>query len=111
MWRFWYTALLEYPVRGSWIIRTRPGMLRWLLRRPNILDADIDVFADVIREPARARAGQQLHWQIVLRDMPRRALGHYRRRRQTVPTVLLAGRHDFALCRAASPPRRATRSS
>lgn len=99
MWRFWYTALLEYPVLGAWVIRTRPGVLRWLLRRgrPDLPDADVDVFVNVAREPARARAGQQLHWQIVLRDIPRRLLGRYRRRFLTVPTVLLAGAHDFAL--------------
>ena len=99
MWRFWYTALLEYPALGAWIIRTRPGVLRWLLRRgrPDLPDADIDVFADVAREPARARAGQQLHWQIVLRDIPRRLLGRYRRQHLHVPTLLLAGTRDFAL--------------
>lgn len=99
MWRFWYTALLEYPVLGAWVIRTRPGVLRWLLRRgrPGLPDADIDVFADCAREPARARAGQQLHWQIVLHDIPRRMLGGYRRQHLTVPTLLLAGTGDFAL--------------
>lgn len=97
IWRFWYTALLEYPVLGAWVIRTRPGVLRWLLRRGGPGLADVDVFADVAREPARARAGQQLHWPLVLRDIPRRMFGGYRRRRLTVPTLLLAGAHDFAL--------------
>ena len=102
VWRFWYTALLEYPVLGAWIIRTRRGVLRWLLRRgrPDLPDADVDVFVRVAREPARARAGQQLHWQVVLRDIPRRALGGYRRHHLSVPTLVLAGAHDFAL----SPP-------
>ena len=75
VWRFWYTALLEYPVLGAWVIRTRPGVLRWLLRRgrPGLPDAEVEIFAAVAREPARARAGQQLHWQVVVRDIPRRA--------------------------------------
>lgn len=99
LWRFWYTALLEYPVLGAWIIRTRPGLLRWLLRRgrPDLPDTDVDSYVDIAREPARARAGQQLHWQVVLRDIPRRILGGYRRKHLSVPTLLLAGRHDFAL--------------
>jgi pimeloyl-ACP methyl ester carboxylesterase len=99
MWRFWFTALFEYPVLGAWVIRTRPGVLRWLLRRgrPDLPAADVDVFTDVAREPARARAGQQLHWQLVVRDIPRRLLGYYRRRHLSVPTVLLAGARDFAL--------------
>lgn len=99
MWRYWYTALLEYPLLGAWVIRTLPGVLRWLLRRgrAGLLDADVDVFVDVARQPARARAGQQLHWQIVLRDIPRQVFGCFRRRHLTVPTLLLAGSHDFAL--------------
>jgi pimeloyl-ACP methyl ester carboxylesterase len=99
MWRFWYTALLEYPLLGAWVIRTRPGVLRWLLRRgrPHLPDPDVDVFAEVAREPDRARAGQQLHWQIVLHDIPRRMLGGYRRQHLRVPTLLLAGSRDFAL--------------
>lgn len=99
MWRFWYTALLEYPVLGAWVIRTRPGVLRWLLRRgrPDLPDADVDVFVDVARQPARARAGQQLHWQVVLRDIPRRALGHYRHQHLSVSTLVLAGSRDFTL--------------
>lgn len=99
MWRFWYTALLEYPLLGPWIIRTHPGVLRWLLRRgrPNLPDSEVDVFADIAREPARARAGQQLHWQVVLRDIPRRLFGGYRRQLLHVPTLLLAGTRDFAL--------------
>lgn len=99
MWRFWYTALLEYPFLGAWVIRTRPGVLRWLLRRgrPDLPDADVDAFVELAREPARAHAGQQLHWQIVLHDIPRRVFGGYRHRHLGVPTLLLAGSQDFAL--------------
>ncbi len=99
VWRFWYTALLEYPVLGAWVIRTRPGVLRWLLRRgrPGLPDAEVEIFAAVAREPARARAGQQLHWQVVVRDIPMRLSGRYRRRHLQVPTLMLAGSRDFAL--------------
>jgi pimeloyl-ACP methyl ester carboxylesterase len=44
--------------------------------------------------PARARAGQALHWQYVLHDIPALALGGKRRRRLTVPALLLAGAAD-----------------
>jgi pimeloyl-ACP methyl ester carboxylesterase len=99
MWRFWYTALFEYPVLGPWLIRTRPGLLRWLLHRgrPGLAEPDVAAFVNPFRDPARARAGQQLQWQMVLHDIPRRMLGRYRGRRLAVPTLLLAGRHDFAL--------------
>lgn len=98
MWRFWYTALLEYPLLGAWVIR-RTGVLAWLLRRgrPGLPDADATVFTGPAREPARARAGQQLHWQVVLRDIPRRVLGGYRHRHLPAPALLLAGAKDFAL--------------
>ena len=98
MWRFWYTALLEYPLLGAWVIR-HTGVLAWLLRRgrPGLPAADAAVFAGPGREPARARAGQQLHWQVVLHDIPRRMLGGYRHQHLTVPTMLLAGARDFAL--------------
>lgn len=98
MWRFWYTALLEYPLVGPWVIR-RPGVLAWLLRRgrPDLPDREVEVFAEVAREPARARAGQQLHWQVVLRDIPRWMVGGYRHQHLSVPTVLLAGEGDFTL--------------
>lgn len=98
IWRYWYTALVEYPVLGAWIIRTRPGLLRWLLRRGrrDLAAADVEIFVGRARRPERARAAQQLHWQVVLRDIPRRALGGYRRRHLAVPTLLLAGSHDFA---------------
>jgi pimeloyl-ACP methyl ester carboxylesterase len=99
LWRFWYTALFEYPGLGAWLIRTRPGLLRWLLRRgrPGLTDPDVAAFVDPFRDPARARAGQQLQWQLVLHDIPRRMRGGYRRQRLAVPTLVLAGRHDFAL--------------
>lgn len=98
-WRYWYTALFEYPLLGSWVIRTRPGLLRWFLRRGRdaVSTDELDLYVDPLRDPARARAGQQLHWQVVQHDIPRRLLGHYRRRQLTVPTLLLAGTRDFAL--------------
>jgi pimeloyl-ACP methyl ester carboxylesterase len=98
MWRFWYTALLEYPLIGAWVIR-RTGVLAWLLRRgrPGLPSTEVEVFADPAREPARARAGQQLHWQAVRHDIPRRMFGGYRHQQLSVPAMLLAGERDFAL--------------
>ncbi|HEY7048394.1 MAG TPA: alpha/beta fold hydrolase [Jatrophihabitantaceae bacterium] len=99
VWRYWYTALFEYPLLGAWIMRARPGVLAWLLRRgrPSLPAADVDVFVERTQQRERARAAQQVHWQLVLRDIPRRALGRYRHRGLTVPTLLLAGDRDFAV--------------
>lgn len=98
-WRLWHTALFEYPLVGAWVIRTHPAVLRWLLRRgrPDLPDTEVDVYLDLAREPARARAGQQIHRQIVLHDIARRVIGRYRRQRLAMPSILLAGRRDFAL--------------
>jgi pimeloyl-ACP methyl ester carboxylesterase len=109
MWRFWYTALLEYPLLGAWVIRTRPDVLGWLLRRgrPDLPDADVDVFVNVAREPARARAGQQLHWQIVRHDIPRRMLGRLPTSTPSRPDVT-ARRCLRLRALTAQPHRRAT---
>src|SRR6266571_5114395 len=54
----------------------------------------LEEFVASSREPARARAGQALHWQYVLHDIPALALGRNRKRRLTVPTLLLTGAAD-----------------
>jgi pimeloyl-ACP methyl ester carboxylesterase len=99
MWRFWYTALLEYPGIGRQVLRRWPGFTRFLLRhglaRPGTADpAATEEFVAAIREPTRARAGEALHWQYVLHDIPALILRRHRAARLTVPTVLLAGEAD-----------------
>jgi pimeloyl-ACP methyl ester carboxylesterase len=97
-WRFWHTALWEYPVLGAFVLRRLPGITRFLLRRWSTTpwtDADLAAFVDATREPARARAGQQLYWQFVLHDIPRLRRGPGPR--LTVPTLLLGGTSDPGL--------------
>jgi pimeloyl-ACP methyl ester carboxylesterase len=97
-WRWWVTALFEWPVLGSWMLRRRPRVAGWLLARDAV---DIDVWTEELRgiytsrltEPARARAGQRLHAWLVL-GMPRLLLGGNRRRRFDIPTLVLGGDHD-----------------
>ncbi len=101
-WRQWYTALIEYPGLGAWVLRTRPGVIRYLLRRgvtdPAIWSAaDLECFVTPFGDPARARAGQALHWQFVLHDIPRLATARYRSQRLEVPTHILAGAKDFSV--------------
>lgn len=96
LWRMWFTALLEYPVLGPLVIRTRPGIIRMLLRR-GARDrsawsaAELDEFTAATRTSARPT--QQVLWQYVVTEMPRmlrsRGAG-----RLTAPTVLLAGARD-----------------
>lgn len=100
-WRMWYTALVEYPVLGAWLLR-KPALVRFLLRRevadPRLWrDDELDAFAGVFREPARAAAGQALHWQFVLREIPELLRRRRPRRPVPVPTTLLAGAADVTL--------------
>lgn len=92
-WRFWHTALWEYPLLGPWVLRNWPGLTRFLLRRWGATSAEaIAEFADASRLPAHARAGRALNWQFVLHDIPK--LGSGRTPRLRVPTEILAGRRD-----------------
>jgi len=98
-WRFWYTALLEYPGIGRRVLRHWPAFTAFLLRRGVVSPAawaegEVEEYAAALREPARARAGEQLHWQFVLHDIPALVTGRYRNSRLTVPTLILAGARD-----------------
>jgi len=103
-WRQWYTALIEYPGVGAWMLR-RPGLVRFLLRRavadPRLWrDDELAAFADVFTQPERARAGQALHWQYVLREIPRLLRRSVPERPSPVPTTLLFGAVDVTLAPA-----------
>jgi pimeloyl-ACP methyl ester carboxylesterase len=102
LWRFWYTALWEYPGTGRLVLRHWPGLTRFLLRRGAAGPAawqpgEVDEFVAASRQPGSARAGQALHWQFVLHDIPGIILSSQRRLRLTVPTMILAGGHDRLL--------------
>ncbi|MQY10734.1 Soluble epoxide hydrolase [Streptomyces sp. RB5] len=101
-WRFWYTALLEQPLLGRWVLRRWPGFTRRLLRKGVVGEevwepVALAQFVDGAREPGRARAGEALHRAFALRDIARLALGRYHRLRLSTPTVILGGAADFML--------------
>jgi pimeloyl-ACP methyl ester carboxylesterase len=98
-WRNWYTALLEYPGIGRRVLAHWPAFTAFLLRHGAASpaawqDGEAEEYAAAFRDPARARAGEQLHWQFVLHDIPALATGRYRRSRLTVPALILAGARD-----------------
>jgi pimeloyl-ACP methyl ester carboxylesterase len=96
-WRMWYTALWEYPLLGPAILRHCPAFTRYILGRGATWNpADRNEFADSVRPWQRAHAGQALHWQYVLRDIPKLATGRFRNHQLTVPTTLLFADDDFA---------------
>jgi pimeloyl-ACP methyl ester carboxylesterase len=98
-WRYWYTALLEYPGIGRRVLRHWPAFTAFLLRRgvarlATWPDGEIGEYAAALRDPARARAGEQLHWQFVLHDIPALVAGRDRASRLRVPALILAGARD-----------------
>ncbi|MBO0786763.1 MAG: alpha/beta hydrolase [Actinobacteria bacterium] len=102
LWRFWHTALLEYPGIGRLVLRHWPGLTRFLLRRGAAVpaawqDGDVAEFVAASRLPGSARAGEAMHWQFVRHDIPGLILHRHRRRRLAVPTVMLAGERDWML--------------
>jgi pimeloyl-ACP methyl ester carboxylesterase len=95
IWRFWYTVLLEFPWLGGRAVRQHPNLLRWLLRRGGA--QDLDSFVDAACRPDNARAGQKLHWQFAMHDIPRLVLGRSRDERLQVPAIIVAGTDDVVL--------------
>jgi pimeloyl-ACP methyl ester carboxylesterase len=99
-WRFWYTALWEYPHIGRRVLRHWPAFTRFQLRHGSAGPAcwepgEAVEYAAALREPSRARAGEALHWQYVLKEILFTA---ERREREAaslrVPTLVLAGERD-----------------
>ena len=88
LWRFWYTAFLEYPRIGRLVLRNWPGLTRFLLRHgsagPAWQPGEVEEFVTASRQPGSARAGEAMHWQFVLHDIPGIILRRYRRLRLTV---------------------------
>lgn len=96
VWRWWVTALFEWPGIGPWILRSRTRVVGWLLARdaaaPSVWTDELrNVYTSVAAEPARAKAGQRLHMQLIL-GMPRLLLG--RERQLDVPTLIIGGEQD-----------------
>jgi pimeloyl-ACP methyl ester carboxylesterase len=96
--RMWFTAFpLEYPGAGQMVLRHWPAFIRFLLRRgtgdPRSWPAE-DLAEFVAAARASAHAGQQVMWQMVVKDMP--GLLHRGRKAPSLelPVLLLAGDRD-----------------
>jgi pimeloyl-ACP methyl ester carboxylesterase len=102
LWRFWHTAFFEYPGIGRLVLRHWPGLTRFLLRRGAADPAawqpgEVEEFIAASRQPGSAQAGEALHWQFVLHDIPGIILHRYRSMRLTVPAVIMTGAQDWML--------------
>ncbi len=99
-WRGTYQVVLGAPLVGEALLRTssRPVttfMRAATTRQEAFSDEDLEIFARVLQDPARARASSRLYRTFVLREALPVALGRYRSRRLTVPTRMVVGADDL----------------
>jgi pimeloyl-ACP methyl ester carboxylesterase len=96
LWRAWYVALVASPIGARAV--ASPGFLPWWLRlggRGHVFDdAQAEAYAAPLREPARARASQQLYraYLALARDIFQRRA--FDTERLTVPARALFGARD-----------------
>jgi len=103
-WRGAYQLVLGAPVLGEALLRTSPRAVEQLIRlgstsQDAFTDADLRAYAQVLQEPARARASSRLYRTFVLEESLPVFLGRYRDRRLMVPTRLLGGQDDLVVSR------------
>lgn len=97
-WRLWYQWVLATPLAGAWLLRNRPAFVRGLIRAWSAKDVwseqELDVFANSLREPQRARASAQYYRTFLLWELFPTLAGRYRNSRLRTPTLLLFGADD-----------------
>jgi pimeloyl-ACP methyl ester carboxylesterase len=103
LWRFAYQLVIAAPAAGPWLIRTQAECLveRTLrggsVRPEAFSDEDIGIFADRLRDPARAEASALLYRTFMLHEQAPVARGRYRSQRLRTPTRMLFGSRDPVL--------------
>jgi pimeloyl-ACP methyl ester carboxylesterase len=91
-----YQVLVGTPILGPLTMTSGNGFIRRLIRAGSgpamrWSDEELDVYADVLREPARARASSACYRTFLTREVLRLAAGGRRGRELRVPTLLLMG--------------------
>jgi len=94
-----YQLPLALPVGGEQLMRRLPVLVRELIRRGSgpgqrWTDEELDAYAEVLREPARARASSAIYRTFLLRELRPLARGRYRDRRLAVPALIATGAAD-----------------
>ncbi len=102
-----YQALLATPVLGPRAMTASPHLIRTLIRAGSgratrWSDADLDRYARVLQEPARANASSACYRTFLTRELPAIARAGDRSRALRVPALLLMGA-DSALRRILDP--------
>lgn len=99
-WRFWYQLAIVSPLGPD--LHRRGRFVRKILvggsTRKEVWDEQtLAVFADTLREPARAEAAVQVYRAFNQGESLEVARGRYADQRLTVPTSMLFGEDDFVL--------------
>lgn len=94
-----YQFLLASPGLGAAVLRHIPGFVKLAHRRgshPGMrwTEAELDCFAESFRSRDHALASSHVYRSFLMRELPRLKKGHYRSKRLTVPTRILAGVAD-----------------
>jgi pimeloyl-ACP methyl ester carboxylesterase len=106
LWRFWYQWLLAAPLLGPMTVKRfaagRASLFsRWIgASRAGWTDEEKAIFLAQLEEPERRRATVLLYRDFLFQDVRKMAVGHYRRMRSEVPTLLLWGVEDRIIRRA-----------
>ena len=96
----WFQYVVATPGLGPRLLGSgRQRLVRRIIRgfsspRTTWSDDDLNVYAERMREPARARAASSLYRGLILPEIGRIAMGRYRSQRLTTPTVILCGADD-----------------
>jgi pimeloyl-ACP methyl ester carboxylesterase len=98
-WRSWYALCLAAPGIGPALLERTDFTNRAL--SPDALgnpftESEVDLYADRLREPARARAVSSLY-RYYLRAFGEGLRGRWGAHRLDLPTLLLFGQRDFAI--------------
>ncbi len=91
-----YQAVVGAPVLGPLALTSGPALVRWLIRRGSGPEAawsddELDVYADVLRDGARARASSACYRTFLTRELPSAVRRGDRSGELRVPTLLLLG--------------------
>jgi pimeloyl-ACP methyl ester carboxylesterase len=94
-----YQGPLATPVVGERLLRHRPDVVRALIRRGSHrgvrwTDEELDTYARVLQEPARARASSAVYRTFLLRELGPLVARRYAGRRLRVPALMLTGASD-----------------
>ena len=96
----WFQYVIATPGLGPRLLRSgRQRFVRRIIRgfsadSTEWSETDLEMFAAPLRDRARATAAGSLYRGLILREAGRIAMGRYRDRRLTTPTVVVCGSED-----------------